>query len=201
MVLIQLCYFHRHKSVRWGSAPACLSDTLKVLLTNVHHFLSLKTCDKHQERIIASNTSSSFQISTSRAILSFPQKWHGLPAGRNASGGMHTTMLFLECCLFSWTTQIWVSQVQLQQCRWTSFTMAGLFPNLPMENRLLSTTLSDVGHLWMWHPPAWLEAGSRPVVSKAASRSFLLIVLKRKAIKLGADTDSYPVWIGQRGGA
>lgn len=40
--VIQLCYFRRHKSGRWGSASACLSETLKLLLTNVHPFPSLK---------------------------------------------------------------------------------------------------------------------------------------------------------------
>lgn len=153
--------------------------------------------------IIASNTSSSFKVSTSTAILSFPQNWHGLPAGRNVSGGMHATMLFLEHCLFSWTAELRVSREQLWQCRWTSFTVVGLFPYLPTENPLLATALSDVGHLWMWHPPppSWLEADKRPVISTAAKRSFLLIVLKRKATKLGADTDSHPAWTGQRGGA
>lgn len=40
--LIQLCYFHRHKSGRNSTAPACLSETLKPFLTNVHPLLSLK---------------------------------------------------------------------------------------------------------------------------------------------------------------
>lgn len=40
--LIQLCYFHRHESGRTGTAYTCLSETIKLLLTNVHPLLSLK---------------------------------------------------------------------------------------------------------------------------------------------------------------
>lgn len=65
-----------------------------------------------------------------------------------------------------------VSQEQLRQCGWTSFTRAGLSPYLPMENMPRASTPSDVGHLWMWCPPSWLEADNRLVISKAASRRF-----------------------------
>lgn len=115
---------------------------------------------------------------------------------------MHTIILYaFPGTLFSWTAELWVSQEQPWQCGWSSFTMVGLFPYLPMENILLAAAPSDVGHLQMWHPPppSWLEAGSRPEISKAASRSFLLIVLKRKAIKPGANTDSHPVDWAKRG--
>lgn len=46
-----------------------------------------------------------------------------------------------------------------------------------------------------------LLASSRPQTSnfQSCKQELLLIALKRKAIKLGADTASHPVWIGQRG--
>lgn len=46
-----------------------------------------------------------------------------------------------------------------------------------------------------------LLASSRPQTSnfQSCKQKLLLIALKRKAIKLGVDTASHPVWIGQRG--
>lgn len=159
-----------------------------------------ETCDKHQETLIASNTWSPFKMSTPRAILPFPQGKF-LPAGRNVSDAVHIITLIPKHCWHSLASGARASQEQSQQHRWTSFTTAGFSHYLPLGNMPRAPALSDVGHLQMWRPPSWLEAGNRLAISKAASRSLLLIALKRKAIKLGADTDSHPVWIGQRGGA